>query len=106
MMEKKQAFANPLDLAAQTGVLGRRKITSSEEPGVAVGEISPESTQVSTPAPRSLEETPEKKKKTILMTPERARWLKRQSADEDRDMSAIAEDAFALYEKLHQPRLR
>lgn len=105
MTEKKQPFGDPLAMAAQTGVLGRRRITSSEDPGAAVGEgvaqKPPEPIQVPAQV-ASADKTPDRRKKTILMTPSRARWLKIQSADENRDMSAIAEDAFALYERFYK----
>jgi hypothetical protein len=43
----------------------------------------------------------ERKKTTILLTPERALWLKIRSIDERREMSEIVDDALALYERLY-----
>jgi len=38
-------------------------------------------------------------KRTILFTPERAKWLKVRAAMAEKEMSAIVEEALALWEK-------
>ncbi len=77
-------IGDPLANAAQSGVLGRRPSLTT----------------------KPIEQAPEKKdearvKKTLLFSPQRAKWLKIRAAQEERDMSDIAEDALAMYQQLH-----
>ncbi len=43
----------------------------------------------------------ERVKRTILFTPERAKWLKVRAAMAEKEMSAIVEEALALWEKVN-----
>ena len=50
---------------------------------------------------RQADKQPGRVKRTFMLTPERAKWLKIQAAEEDRDMSDIVEEALATYKQLH-----
>jgi hypothetical protein len=105
---KKQQIGDPLQEAAQTGVLGARRPigTRQEAPSTPAPAAPPEPVAPTQPQ-AAIEEKftkkgkPERRKKTILFLPERARWLDIQAATEGREQSEIVNDALELYEKLH-----
>ena len=86
-------IGDPLANAAATGTLGQRKtLTSVAKPA--------EQSQASSQEQPG-QEKEERVKRTLMFTPERAKWLKVQAALEGREMSDIVEEALATYQQLH-----
>ncbi len=77
-------IGDPLAEAAQSGVLGRRPITSMQPP---------QGDQV--------KQEPQRVKRTLMFSPALAKWLKVQAAQEEREMSEIVADALETYKQLH-----
>ena len=106
---KKQQIGDPLQEAAQTGVLGarrpigtRQEAPSTPAPAAASEPVAPTQPQAVTEDRTVTKKSkPERRKKTILFLPERAKWLDIQAATEGREQSEIVNDALELYEKLH-----
>jgi len=100
-------IGNPLTDAAQSGMLGgqRRPLgTKQDTPAVPDTEQYREPTSSKQQRAREVkEEVPEMErvKRTILFTPERAKWLKVRAAMAEKEMSAIVEEALALWEKVN-----
>lgn len=103
-MPPEQKIGNPLTDAAQTGILGgqRRPLGVKQE--------SPTTPATGTQAPIQQQRPQETKepsteqeriKRTILFTPQRAKWLKVRAAQAEKEMSEIVEEALALWEKVN-----
>lgn len=107
MADNKQKIGDPLQEAAQTGVLGgRRPIGTRQDapsqPAAPAEPVAPApQPQVASENKTTKRGKPERKKKTILFLPGRAKWLDIQAATEGREQSEIVNDALELYEKLH-----
>lgn len=86
-------IGNPLEQAAQSGMLGQRRPLMSS--------LNQERQGVAEHTPQSDKEKPKRVQKTLLFTPSRAKWLKVTAAQEGREMSDIVEEALATYEKMH-----
>lgn len=109
MADTGQKIGNPLTDAAQSGVLGggqRRPLGVKPDASVAPA-TEPHREQIpkTQQKTREKEETqePERIKKTVLFTPERAKWLKVRAAMAEKEMSEIVEEALALWEKVNLP---
>ncbi len=85
-------IGDPLAEAAQSGVLGRRPITSMQPPQPAT-RVQPQGDQV--------KQEPQRVKRTLMFSPALAKWLKIQAAQEGREMSEIVADALETYKQLH-----
>lgn len=101
-----QKIGNPLTDAAQSGILGgqRRPLgTKQDIPAVPDTEQYKESAIPKQQGREVKEEVPEQErvKRTILFTPTRAKWLKVRAAMAEKEMSAIVEEALALWEKVN-----
>jgi hypothetical protein len=85
-------IGNPLDDTAQSGIIGRRPTVTprQSEPVPPKNHTTPNSAQA-----------PARVKRTLMFTPQRAKWLKVQAAQEGREMSDIVEEALATYQQLH-----
>ena len=84
-------IGDPLADAAASGRLGQKKLTTTEEQSTSgrpkqSGEGEQEGGRV---------------KRTFMLTPARAKWLKIQAAIESREMSDIVDEALMRYEQLH-----
>lgn len=87
-------IGDPLSQVAESGTLGRK----SQVPTTPKEEVP------TTPArPRTAvgQEQQTRVKRTLMFTPQRAKWLKVQAAQEGREMSDIVEEALATYQQLH-----
>ncbi len=101
-----QKIGNPLTDAAQSGMLGgqRRPLGTKDTPAMPIAEPYTEPMiSKQQRARETKEETLEQErvKRTILFTPERAKWLKVRAAMAEKEMSAIVEEALALWEKVN-----
>ncbi len=101
-----QKIGNPLTDAAQSGVLGgpRRPLGMKQDTPVAPAAESYPEQAVSKQQARDMKEEvleQERVKRTILFTPQRAKWLKIRAAMAEKEMSAIVEEALALWEKVN-----
>lgn len=85
-------IGNPLDDAAASGMLGRKQTLTSKQPEPSVTRSQ---------ATTNENQEPARKKRTLMFTPYRAKWLKVQAAQEGREMSDIVEEALATYQQLH-----
>lgn len=85
-------IGDPLADAATTGVIGKRPTFAATERGQSVPGRQGQSDQ---------EKKNEREKRTLMFTPERAKWLKVQAALEGREMSEIVEEALEHYQRLH-----
>jgi hypothetical protein len=85
-------IGDPLAEAAQSGVLGRRPISSMQPPQPAT-KVQPLGDQV--------KQEPQRVKRTLMFSPALAKWLKVQAAQEGREMSEIVADALETYKQLH-----
>jgi hypothetical protein len=88
-------IGNPLEEAAQSGVLGRKQTFT---PG------QQDSTAARSQATTEREQNRVRVKRTLMFTPARAKWLKVQAAQEGREMSDIVDEALATYQQLHSER--
>ena len=92
MSESKQQIGDPLKDAATSGVIGQQRtpVTAKSQTPGAAGQRKQEG-----------EEVQERVKRTFMLTPERAKWLKVQAALEEREMSDIVDEALETYKQLH-----
>jgi len=102
-----QKIGDPLNDAAQSGMLGgtRRPLGTRQDTSVqsAAAPTRPEPTSAKQQA-RDVQEASseqERVKRTILFTPQRAKWLKVRAAMAEKEMSAVVEEALALWEKVN-----
>ena len=84
---------DPLEDAATTGVIGGKR------PSFAATGRGQHATGRQGQADQ--EKKTEREKRTLMFTPERAKWLKVQAALEGREMSEIVEEALEHYQRLH-----
>jgi hypothetical protein len=107
---KKQQIGDVLQEAAQSGVLGRKPIGTRQDtpltpaPAQAAPAAPTQAEQPAEEASKPKRRKPEREKKTILFTTERAWWLEKQASAERRDQSDIVDEALALYEKLYKEK--
>ena len=104
----KQEIGNPLDEAAASGILGggqRKPIGTRQDvpmaPAATPERPPVEKQQAEAPKVGRRPTTRERKKKTVLLEPDLARWLDIQSASESRELSDIVADGLELYKKFH-----
>jgi hypothetical protein len=93
----KQPIGNPLADAAKSGVIGQQRAPITTRSGQSAGPAS----QARQQDDESQGKEPERVKRTFMLTPERARWLKIQAAIEGREMSDIVDEALETYKQLH-----
>ncbi len=99
-------IGNPLTDAAQSGILGgqRRPLGTKQDTPVEPDAGQYKEPTISKQQAREVKEEAteqERVKRTILFTPERAKWLKVRAAMAEKEMSAIVEEALALWEKVN-----
>ena len=93
--QKKDKIGDPLAEAATTGVIGRRPSFAQPQAQTRPAPARPD------PDGEQEEQKALRVKRTLMFTPQRAKWLKVQAAQEGREMSEIIEEALATYQQLH-----